>query len=95
MEFAIAMPRSDQRLIAAIERIKPHVPPDEYREFARELGTFLSGVAPALEHASATIRETLDVTKPNTTPSLHTSLVRGKHIAHVVLAAALTGLVGL
>ena len=93
MKHADATPGSGDRLVAVIERIKSHVPPDDFNEFKREIVAFLSLTNAARDLASASVQETPGDTKQNTTPFLNKKLVRnGGRLAHVALAASLLGL---
>jgi hypothetical protein len=82
------MPRSAERLLAAIERIKPHVPPDDFAGFRHELAAFLGAVVPAIETASSALRETTDHDKQNNTPFPSGPLSSTRHIAHAVMTTA-------
>jgi hypothetical protein len=87
------MPRSDERLLAAMKLMKPHVPSALYDGFKHEFADFLRAVVPAIDNASAMLRETTDPSKPNSTPIPPRRLSGGSKISHVVMTA--TTLVGL
>jgi hypothetical protein len=86
------MPRSAERLIAAIELMKPHIPPDLFTGFTHELAGFLKAAVPVLESASTALSTTAEHVEPNTTPAAPVCPLVVPRITHAVMTVVLTGL---